>query len=91
VHVHLGASGFVGMIREPSPVRREHRLPLAEGTVQEHYGLARPPARRLVSLQRQDHQIEVRLWVQFLEREELAARMPRARLLGSGLLSIRAR
>src|SRR5262245_6767821 len=81
LRIHFIASCLIRPVRKPSSVERENRLALCEGTVREHTGRAGLPARHLISLQRQNHQIEIRLRRLLLDREQLAARMPRRREL----------
>src|SRR5262249_55749546 len=66
------------LVRDPTAVGREHRLPLVEATLQEHRGLTGIPARRFVTFHRQDQQVVTPLQVLLGEREQRAAWMPRA-------------
>ena len=76
-HVDLGPSGVVGVVRQPPPVGRKGRTALGGSAIQERDGFARLPSRGCVALHRQNHDVEGRPRILFLQGEELAGRMPR--------------
>src|SRR5262249_48935428 len=70
-------AGFVGVVCEPSAVRREHRFTFVGGAVAKYRLFSGLPTRRLVAFHWQNHDVGSGLWIRLLECQVLAGRMPR--------------